>query len=222
MPAGWSMIQAKSKANSQNSGEHTAVNVIPETVDKCQKSFDRHVSACQRGEGHYPYLDRNHENDEAVAFVRGFYWSPPDPPNWPGGVMVQIDWTFLGAIYVLGGSYQRFSPTIRMLDPEHPELVTDLPACCGALVNLPAFKRLPPIMEAARHCNILPTPVSETSEEIAKAALEFKAGVDALVANAKLSTTEAFRVSRQINPAKWLAFVKHTHAEAAKQIGEAS
>ncbi len=112
------------------------VTVDKSTAIAAQKSLDGYLTASRNR----PYLDFNHEMDEASAWVNGFTWRETPEP----GVYAQVEWSAAGADAIRGRSYRGFSPSFTV-DANDPARVTGAPLCMGGLVNDPAFKQMAPL-----------------------------------------------------------------------------
>jgi hypothetical protein len=96
------------------------------------------------GKGQRVYLDKDHKDEEATAWVTGFRWDPAQ------GIMAKVNWTSLGQELLRGKVYYSFSPAF-FVNPKTSR-VTRLPAghAAGGLVNAPAFGAAMPALIAAR------------------------------------------------------------------------
>lgn len=94
--------------------------------------------------GRRVYLDENHEDAAATAWVTAFSWDPAR------GIIVHVEWTSLGEQLLRGRVYHSFSPTF--LISKKTGRVSGFPAghAAGGLVNAPAFGAAMPALIAAR------------------------------------------------------------------------
>ena len=122
----------------------TVLNVTAQTAARVQADFEAQMVKAKAGEDDYPYLDFNHNDEEASAHPTEFYWAGDDPQT--GGVRCKVAWTDAGASAVKGRSFRRFSPQFK---DDGKGNVTGLPVNAGGLVNRAAFKKIQAI--AAKH-----------------------------------------------------------------------
>ncbi len=94
--------------------------------------------------GRRVYLDENHEDAAATAWVTAFSWDPAR------GIVVHVEWTSLGEQLLRGKVYHSFSPAF--LINKKTGRVSGFPAghAAGGLVNAPAFGAAMPALIAAR------------------------------------------------------------------------
>ena len=90
------------------------------------------------------YLDKDHQDGEATAWVTGFRWDPAQ------GIMAKVEWTSLGEQLLRGKVYYSFSPAF--LINKKTGRVSGFPGghAAGGLVNAPAFGAAMPALIAAR------------------------------------------------------------------------
>ena len=125
-------------------GEHTiscSVNGKPKeitvvcdesTAALFQKSLDAVNAAYDRGEMSRPFVDFDHEEGEAAAFPKRFFWRD--------GLRLEVEWTESGRRAVEERRYNYCSPQF-FFDPETGVLQgVAYPGAIGALVNVPAFQ----------------------------------------------------------------------------------
>lgn len=94
--------------------------------------------------GRRVYLDKDHDDGAATAWVSAFSWDPAQ------GIVVHVAWTSLGEQLLRGKVYHSFSPAF-LLDRKTGR-VSGFPAghAAGGLVNAPAFGAAMPALIAAR------------------------------------------------------------------------
>ena len=97
--------------------------------------------ALLREAGQDPYLDFNHDDQEASAWVKAFHWGGDDAVT--GGVRATVEWTEAGREAVAGRGYRKFSPTFVVNDVGE---ITGTTPNAGGLVNRPAFTAIAPIV----------------------------------------------------------------------------
>lgn len=90
------------------------------------------------------FLDKDHKDEEAPAWVLAFRWDPAR------GIVARVRWTSLGEQLLRGKVYYSFSPAF-LLD-RRTNRVAGFPAghAAGGLVNAPAFGSAMPALIAAR------------------------------------------------------------------------
>jgi phage I-like protein len=109
--------------------------------------------------GQRVWLDFNHADAEASAWVKGFYWDAGK------GIMASVDWTPGGEAALRNRSYYSFSPTFRV-DRSSGRVVSLVPDhAAGGLVNAPAFGSAMPALIAARSGGNTNKPASGGSPE---------------------------------------------------------
>lgn len=90
------------------------------------------------------WLDFNHEDGEASAWVKAFSWDPAR------GIVASVEWTGEGAEALIGKSFYSFSPTF-FVDWESGRVAGLVEGhAAGGLVNAPAFGAAMPALIAAR------------------------------------------------------------------------
>lgn len=94
--------------------------------------------------GRRVYLDKNHDDGEATAWITAFTWDPAQ------GIMAHVAWTSLGESLLRGRVFYSFSPAF--LINRKTGRVSGFPAghAAGGLVNAPAFGPAMPALIAAR------------------------------------------------------------------------
>lgn len=163
MPGGTHAIQATNRA-----GESVEVTVKVDrgTAQALQAALlDLQASSRQK-----PYIDFDHQEGQAAAWVQSFEWRDQPEP----GVYAAVDWSSAGADAVSGKNYRAFSPSFRV-DDSDPANVTGAPLCMGGLVNDPAFRAMRPLW-ARHHEQSEPTSDPMTDKELA----DLKAKISAL------------------------------------------
>ena len=102
------------------------------TAELFQKSLDAVNAAYDRGEMSRPFIDFDHEEGEAAAFPKRFFWRD--------GLRLEVEWTESGRRAVEERRYNYCSPQF-FFDPETGALQgVAYPGAIGALVNVPAFQ----------------------------------------------------------------------------------
>lgn len=112
------------------------VSVNSATVDRLNRSLDQ-----LRASGGDPFVDFNHDDNEASGWLQSFRWGGDDPVS--GGVRALVKWTARGLESLKGRMYRKFSPTF-FLDDDGEIGGTTLNA--GGLVNRPAFTSISPVV----------------------------------------------------------------------------
>ena len=113
------------------------LEVDAKTANLLQISFDQ-ITA---GDKEQVFIDFNHDDGEASAWVTGFYWAGADPET--GGVRAKVEWTNAGEEALQGRNFRKFSPTFTLNSKGEIEGTT---LNAGGLVNRPAFKDINPIV----------------------------------------------------------------------------
>ncbi|MBA3960845.1 MAG: hypothetical protein H0X40_02955 [Chthoniobacterales bacterium] len=126
------------------------VNVTPAGAQRVAEMHARYTAAADSGEGDRAYFDFNHDDKEASAHPKGFFWGGDDPQK--GGIRANLDWTGAGKRAVLGRDFRRFSPSFYV---DGKGEIRGMPVNCGGLVNRAAFQRIAPIMSKLAEANAL-------------------------------------------------------------------
>jgi hypothetical protein len=134
MPAGNHAISAGASNGGKWSGD---VRVDAEAAGLIAESYRRVISA-----GRKSFVDFNHEDGAAAAWVTGFSWDPKR------GIIASVEWTPAGAQALLDKSFYSFSPAF-CVDEEtgRPSSLAE-GFSCGGLVNSPAFGAAMPALAA--------------------------------------------------------------------------
>lgn len=101
--------------------------------------------------GRRVYLDRDHADGEATAWVTGFRWDPAQ------GIMAKVEWTSLGEQLLRGKVYYSFSPAFLVNKTTGRVSALLAGHAAGGLVNAPAFGAAMPALIAARLAGAEPT-----------------------------------------------------------------
>jgi phage I-like protein len=94
--------------------------------------------------GQEMFIDFDHEDKGASAWVQKLYWAGDDPKT--GGVRADVQWTSAGQAALKGKSYKRFSPTFTTNEKGE---IDGTRANAGGLVNRPAFTSIEKIVAKA-------------------------------------------------------------------------
>jgi hypothetical protein len=135
MPAGIHLLSAKTMAGMPFVG-----NVICDV--RAASAVQRSLQEIEQSGGRV-WLDIDHNDSAAAAWVKGFSWSSK-------GIMCTVEWTSLGEEAIRGKQFYSFSPTF--LVDEHSGRIEGLVAnhAAGGLCNAPAFGAAMPALVAAR------------------------------------------------------------------------
>jgi len=116
------------------------VDISPDTARVLQHALQQHLAA-----GAKPYLDFDHAEGAASAWIREFAWRQDPRP----GVYARVEWSDAGREAVAGRVYRAFSPAFFVDDiqagGDRPAMVVGAPVCMGGLVNQPAFRAIAPL-----------------------------------------------------------------------------
>lgn len=136
MPIGEHSIRAGTTSGKTFVGK---VRVTEEGARAAQASLLRATAA-----GRKPWIDFNHADGEAAAWVKGFSWDPAR------GIIASLEWTPGGEAALRDKKFRSFSPAFK-LDRE-TGLVAGINEgfAAGGLVNAPAFGAAMPALIAAR------------------------------------------------------------------------
>jgi len=117
-----------------------AVDIGEAQSDVIKRDFDRMVLEAKSGKGPMPFLDFNHEDRDASAWVKEIFWAGNDPVT--GGVRAKVEWSAPGKTAVTGKAYRQFSPNF-LIDTRTKQIIGTTPNM-GGLVNRPAFRAIQP------------------------------------------------------------------------------
>lgn len=157
MPAGQHAISANTFDGAGYRG-----NVIcdEQAARAVAASYDKSLASGQR-----IWIDFNHDDGEAAAWVKGFSWDASR------GIIASVEWTAKGAEALRGKSFYSFSPAFAC-ERESGRIGGLLSKhAAGGLVNKPAFTAMPALIAASAAPNLLPTAadgLSATAENLTK------------------------------------------------------
>jgi hypothetical protein len=138
------------------------VAITPETAEVLEAARARYQAEADAGTGDAPYLDFNHDDREASAWVKAIAWAGDDPLT--GGVRATVELSEAGRAAIAGKTFRRVSPSFHAEDGR----ITGAPANMGGFVNRAAFRTIAPLFAKASD----PSPENEnpttmmTPEEI--------------------------------------------------------
>lgn len=134
MPAGTHAINAHTVGGGTFSGQIV-----------CDEQACRAISASFAkitATGARVWLDFDHDDGEASAWVKGFSWDPAR------GILASVEWSAKGADALRGKAYYSFSPAFAA-EKDTGRIVSLLSGhAAGGLVNAPAFKAMPALIAA--------------------------------------------------------------------------
>lgn len=173
----------------------------------CDEQAARAISASFtqiQSTGQRVWLDFDHEDGEAAAWVKSFSWDPVR------GILAHVDWTPKGAEAVRGKSYYSFSPAFEAEGRSGRVLGLIAGHAAGGLVNAPAFGAAMPALIAARMANLTTNgrDISIMKELLVKllAAMAITAPADAteetLVSLVAKQTAEAHKSTAEVEALK--------------------
>ncbi len=113
----------------------------------CDEAGARSIAAsfaAVLAKGRRVYLDKQHEDAEATAWVTAFRWDPAV------GIMAKIEWTSLGESLLRGKVFYSFSPAFFINQATKRVSALWAGHAAGSLVNAPAFGAAMPALIAAR------------------------------------------------------------------------
>lgn len=121
-------------------GKPVDVTVVVDasTATALEAARSRYQAEADAGVGDAPYIDFNHEDGPAAAWVKSIYWGGDDPKT--GGVRAKIEWSDAGREAIEGKTFRRFSPTFSI--HEASGAITGAPVNMGGLVNRAAFRTI--------------------------------------------------------------------------------
>ena len=143
-PPGVHKITATSIKDGKKVPVPAVVTVDESTAAVIASSFEAIQAKADAGTGPAPYVDFNHDDSGAAAWVKAVFWAGSDPMT--GGVRARVEWTDDGKNAILGKRFRQFSPNFGF--DEEAQKVAGTGANMGGLVNRPAFHRVQPFFAA--------------------------------------------------------------------------
>ena len=113
------------------------VEVNATTAERLESARASYQAEADANTGDAPYIDFNHEDGAAAAWVKQIYWAGDDPQK--GGVRAKIEWSNAGREAVEGKTFRRFSPSFSIGDDK---TISGAPVNMGGLVNSAAFRTI--------------------------------------------------------------------------------
>lgn len=167
MPPGLHTVRA-----SRPDGEvvERTILVDEEAANIVLAAWKEMMDAAKDGEGDAPYIDFDHLDHDASAWVVGVSWGGDDPKT--GGIRIDPDWSDDGKSKVQGRSYRRFSPCFQLSEPSADGIcrVIGTSTNMGGIVNRAAFQTIAPLLgkdgNPAAPANQTQTENTMTEEEI--------------------------------------------------------
>jgi len=171
--------------------------------------------AAQAGTGDAPFFDFDHADGAASAHPVEFYWGGDDPKT--GGIRAKLEWTDAGKQAVLGKTYRRFSPAMKLA--ENGEIIGS-EVNMGGLVNRAAFQKIQPIWAKAVADDPEPNPTNKQEHQmktlltiLAKAGLISSNDLDEASAVSQFQTNHAALLAKQATTETELGTVKAKNTE---------
>jgi L-amino acid N-acyltransferase YncA len=128
----------------------------------------RYQAESDAGTGDAPYLDLNHDDREASAWVKAIHWAGEDPQT--GGVRATVELTDAGRAAITGRTYRRVSPSFHA---DKDGKITGAPANMGGFVNRAAFRTIAPLFaKETTHDTTTMTPDEITALQAENTALK--------------------------------------------------
>ena len=123
-------------------GEPVALTVAIDqsTAETLEAARAKYQAEADAGSGDAPFLDFNHEDREASAWVKAIAWAGDDPQT--GGIRATVELTESGRAAIAGKTFRRVSPAFHA-DPDGK--ITGAPANMGGFVNRAAFRTIAPL-----------------------------------------------------------------------------
>ncbi len=137
MPAGTTEITAYGPGEKPWTGKVTADAEGAAAVEKMRVQAE--------AAGRRVYLDENHEDAAATAWVKSFRWDPAR------GIIAAVEWTARGRDLLRGRVYYSFSPAFLINKKTGRVAGFPIGHAAGGLVNAPAFGPAMPALIAARY-----------------------------------------------------------------------
>ena len=122
------------------------VMVDEEGCNAVMAAWSAMMEAARAGTGDAPYIDFDHLDHDASAWVTGVTWGGDDPRI--GGIRIDPDWSDDGKAKVQGRSYRRFSPCFQLSEPDEAGVcrVVGVSVNMGGIVNRAAFQSIAPLL----------------------------------------------------------------------------
>lgn len=113
------------------------VTITAATAEALEAARASYQAAADAGNGDAPFIDFNHEDGPAAAWVKEIFWAGDAPDQ---GVRARIEWTDAGREAIEGRAFRRFSPAFTVDAKTHE--ITGAPVNMGGLVNRAAFRTI--------------------------------------------------------------------------------
>lgn len=130
MPQGTHIISCLVEGKAQE----ISVTCDESTTDVFQRSLDEVNALYDKGEISRPFIDFDHQQGEAAAFPKRFFWKD--------GLRLEVEWTDAGRRAVEEKRYNYCSPTFCVDVATGMPTGINYPGAIGALVNVPAFQSI--------------------------------------------------------------------------------
>jgi hypothetical protein len=116
------------------------LDITEKTARVVQGDLERMLAKAANNEDDLPYLDFNHDDQEASGWPKRAWWGGDDPKA--GGVRMLVELSTAGKSAITGKLFRRFSPSFLSSDGKQ---VDGVPVNMGGFVNRAAFKRISPM-----------------------------------------------------------------------------
>lgn len=116
------------------------LDITEQTARVVQGDLERMLAKASKNEDDLPYLDFNHDDQEASGWPKRAWWGGDDPKT--GGVRMLVELSTAGKSAITGKLFRRFSPSFLSSDGKQ---VDGVPVNMGGFVNRAAFKRISPM-----------------------------------------------------------------------------
>jgi hypothetical protein len=116
------------------------VDITAETAAVLETARAKYQAEADGGTGDAPFLDFNHEDREASAWVKAIAWAGDDPQT--GGVRAAVELSDAGRAAISGKTFRRISPAFHA---DAAGKITGAPANMGGFVNRAAFRTIAPL-----------------------------------------------------------------------------
>lgn len=137
------------------------VTITSATAEALEAARASYQAAADAGNGDAPFIDFNHADGPAAAWVKEIFWAGDAPDQ---GVRARIEWTDAGREAIEGRAFRRFSPAFTVDAKSHE--ITGAPVNMGGLVNRAAFRTIQSFFAANSQPSTLNHQLPMTPEEI--------------------------------------------------------
>lgn len=145
MPAGEHQVTVTGASD----GEAKELNIIVDEAGAkaVAAALEKYLEAAAAGKGDEPFIDFNHDDQEAAGWVKRVWWGGEDAKK--GGIRMAVVPSSKGKEALEGAMYKRFSPSFLVKFEGEVARLDGAPVNMGGLVNKAAFQSISPVVAKA-------------------------------------------------------------------------